>query len=288
MNTPRISASSYSNTAPLIWSFLYGSRHGHVELILDNAPARSAQLLGEGRVDAALVPVIAYHEIEDVRLVPGVCVGAREKVRSVCLVTRGQDLADVRSVALDVSSRTSTVLTKIIFREFLGFDPEWRQAEPDVEAMLQTSDCALVIGDPALSISDFGFRISDCVGSTHHVPDAKSQIPDPKSEMQTHDLAELWHHHTGFGFIFAMWMTRTGTSPVDFAAARDEGVLHLDEIVSNYFADIGMSRDELLKYLSENISYVVDDSLQAGMDLYFKLAGRCGLIETARPIEYLE
>jgi predicted solute-binding protein len=106
--------------------------------------------------------------------------------------------------------------------------------------------------------------------------------------MQTHDLAELWHHHTGFGFIFAMWMTRTGTSPVDFAAARDEGVLHLDEIVSNYFADIGMSRDELLKYLSENISYVVDDSLQAGMDLYFKLAGRCGLIETARPIVYLE
>src|SRR5687768_18117857 len=136
MSTPRISASSYSNTAPLIWSFLYGAQHGQVELILDNAPARSAQLLGEGRVDAALVPVIAYHELETVKLVPDVCVGAKEKVRSVCLVTRGMVLSDVRSVALDISSKTSVVLTKIIFREFLGFEPEWRDAEPDIDAML--------------------------------------------------------------------------------------------------------------------------------------------------------
>src|SRR5687768_17042358 len=150
MITPRISASSYSNTAPLIWSFLYGSHHGQVELILDNAPARSAQLLGEGRVDAALVPVIAYHQLEGVRIVPGVCIAAKEKARSVCLVTRGMELSDVRSVALDISSKTSVVLTKIIFREFLGFEPEWRDAEPNIDAMLAVSDCALLIGDPAL------------------------------------------------------------------------------------------------------------------------------------------
>src|SRR5688500_19002725 len=128
--TPRISASSYSNTAPLIWSFLYGSNLGKVELVLDNAPARSAELLSQGRVDAALVPVIASQFIEGVKLIPNVCVGAKERVRSVCLVTRGADLADVRSVSLDKSSRTSIVLTKIIFREFLGFEPEWRDAEP--------------------------------------------------------------------------------------------------------------------------------------------------------------
>ena len=87
MDIPRISASSYSNTAPLVWSFLYGSLRGNVEIILDNAPARSAELLSQGRVGAALVPVFAYQSIDNVKLVPGVCVGAREKVRSVCLVT---------------------------------------------------------------------------------------------------------------------------------------------------------------------------------------------------------
>src|SRR4051812_35592368 len=126
MDIPRISASSYSNTAPLVWSFLYGSLRGKVEIILDNAPARSAELLSQGRVQAALVPVIAYQSIEQVKLVPGVCVGAREKVRSVCLVTRGMDLGDAKSVSLDTSSRTSVALTKIIFKEFLSAEPEWR------------------------------------------------------------------------------------------------------------------------------------------------------------------
>ncbi len=153
MKVPRISASSYSNTAPLVWSFIYGRDHGKVEIILDNAPARSAELLGQDRVDAALVPVIAYQMIDGVRMIPNVCVGARERVRSVCLATNGLDLADVRSVSLDVSSRTSVVLTKIIFREFLGFEPEWRDAQPDLDKMLDTSDAALLIGDPALSLS---------------------------------------------------------------------------------------------------------------------------------------
>src|SRR6478672_4550600 len=123
MDTPRISASSYSNTAPLVWSFLYGSHRGSVELIMDNAPARSAELLSQGRVDAALVPVFAYQMIDGLSLVPGVCVGAKEKVRSVCLVTRGSELADAKSVSLDTSSRTSAALTKIIFREFFGSEP---------------------------------------------------------------------------------------------------------------------------------------------------------------------
>jgi predicted solute-binding protein len=176
MQTPRISSSSYSNTAPLIWSFLYGSMHGHVEIILDNAPARSAELLAQERVDAALVPVIAYHQLDGLRLVPGVCVGAKEKVRSVALITRGKDLADVRSVSLDTSSRTSVVLTKIIFREFLGFEPEWREAAPDIEAMLDESDCALLIGDPALGIAD-GLN-AECGVRNAEFDDASSRIID--------------------------------------------------------------------------------------------------------------
>jgi len=72
MITPRISASSYSNTAPLVWSFLYGANHGKVEIILDNAPARSAELLAQDRVDAALVPVIASQLIDGVKVIPDV------------------------------------------------------------------------------------------------------------------------------------------------------------------------------------------------------------------------
>ncbi len=308
MDTPRISASSYSNTAPLIWSFLYGSMHGHVEIILDNAPARSAELLAQDRVDAALVPVIAYQLLEGVRLVPNVCVGAKEKVRSVALITRGKDLADARSVSLDTSSKTSVVLTKIIFREFLGFEPEWRDAAPDLEAMLDESDCALLIGDPALSIADRGLRNAESENaecgtgnseSAGRTLDMESNVPSdlqsditnsalrtPHSAFRKFDLAELWNRHTGLGFIFAMWMTRAERSPIDFAAARDEGIERVEEIVSNYLPDIGIGEDDFRQYLSQNISYSIDDNLQRGMQLYFDLAKKHDLCEKSRELEY--
>ena len=276
MDVPRISASSYSNTAPLIWSFLYGQNHGKIEIILDTAPARSAELLTQDRVDAALVPVIAYQFIDGARLIPDVCVGAKELVRSVCLVTKGQDLADVKTVSLDVSSRTSVVLTKIIFREFLGFEPEYRDAEPDVAAMLSESDCALIIGDPALSIADDLSELGAVARGSN----------TPSLHIRKFDLANLWRQYTGFGFVFAMWMTRRDKVQIDFAAARDEGLAHIDEIVSNYESEIPLSRQELKEYLSENISYSVDDSMRQGMKLYFSLAKKNGLLTENKPIVF--
>ena len=260
MNVPRISASSYSNTAPLVWSFLYGQNHGKVEIILDNAPSRSAELLAQRRVDAALVPVIAYQLIDDVLLVPDVCVGAQEKVRSVCLVTRGTDLADVKSAALDVSSNTSVYLTKIIFREFLGFDPIWNDAEPDLDVMLASADCALLIGDPSLAIDEAKYR--------------------------KFDLVEIWKGFTGLGFVFAMWMTRHDLTPIDFRSARDEGLGHIPEIVANYTKDIKLSARDLTTYLTENISYSVVDSMQEGLELYFSLAKKHKLCENVRELNY--
>lgn len=264
MHQPRISASSYSNTAPLVWSFLYGKNHGKVELILDTAPARSAELLAQDRVDAALVPVIAYQMIEDLRLIPEVCVGAREKVRSVCLVTKGQPLGSVRKVSLDISSRTSVALTKIIFREFLGNEPLWTDSRPDVSTMLADADAALLIGDPALKIS-----------STAH------------SEFRTFDLAELWKSYTGLGFVFAMWMTRRPDLTVDLAAARDEGLDHIDEIVANYGPEIGLGPDEMRTYLTNNITYSIDEPMLAGMELYFELAAKHRLIETKKDLRFI-
>lgn len=263
---PRISASSYSNTAPLVWSFLYGANRGRFELIMDNAPARSAELLANKRVDAALVPVIEYQRIADVLLVPDVCVGAREKVRSVCLVTKGEDLNDVKTVSLDVSSRTSVALTKIIFREFCGVEPDYKISKPNLPDMLAAADCALLIGDPALVIDEKIYR--------------------------KFDLAETWKKSTGFGFVFAMWMANAEkvktAKTIDFAAARDEGLRHLDEIVANYETHISLPREDLKKYLSENISYKIDGSMRKGLELYFRLAHKHELVETLKPLCFID
>ncbi len=264
MGVPRISASSYSNTAPLVWSFLYGSQRGKFELIMDNAPARSAELLAQRRVDAALVPVIEYQRIDGIFLVPDVCVGAKERVRSVCLVTKGEDLRDVKTVALDVSSKTSVALTKIIFREFLGSEPVYQTAQPNLEKMLADSDCALIIGDPALSIADA------------ETPETKDKKLKTENQLRKFDLAETWRSFTGFGFVFAMWMASNNSAEIvrniDFARVRDEGLAHLNEIIANYETDIPLSREDFTKYLSENISYSIDENMRQGLELYFELA----------------
>jgi chorismate dehydratase len=270
--TPRVSASSYSNTAPLIWSFLYGTNRGQYELILDNAPARSAELLAQNRVDAALVPVIEYQRIADVLLVPDVCVGARESVRSVCLVTCGEELKNVRTVALDVSSKTSVALTKIIFREFFATEPVYKPAKPDLTQMLAEADCALLIGDPALMIGD-------------------RQRTNDNGQLRKYDLAETWREFTGCGFVFAMWMANRDKAnrarAIDFAAARDEGLAHLDEIISNYESEITLTRADFRKYLSENISYAIDDSMRQGLALYYDLAHQHGLIEKRKDLLFM-
>src|SRR5882762_1029927 len=198
-NLPRIAASSYLNTAPLIWSFLHGSQRGEV--------------------DAALVPVIEYQRMPQVLLVPDVCVGSKNAVRSVVLVTRRNNLQKVERVALDESSRTSVALVQIIFREFLGFEPQWISAAPDLKAMLMAADAALVIGDPAMKI--------------------------PRDQFRVFDLATLWHEFTGCGFVFAMWMVRSDRAEkvrtIDFAAARDEGLAHFDQVIAENETLVGLS-----------------------------------------------
>jgi chorismate dehydratase len=264
---PRIAASSYLNTAPLIWSFMHGTRRGDVELLTDAAPARCADMLARREVEAALVPVIEYQRIPDLAIVPHVCVGSRRRVRSVVLVVRDEldDLREVRTVALDVSSRTSAALVRVIFREFLGFEPKWATRPPDVASMLRTADAALIIGDPGMTF--------------------------PRERVVVYDLAELWRRHTGLGFVFAMWMARAGElrrlRSLDFAGARDEGLRHVEEIASLYSRAVGLPPDEVKSYLLENISFELDEEMRAGLDLFYKLAHKHGITGEVRPLKML-
>jgi chorismate dehydratase len=266
-DAPRIAASSYLNTAPLIWSFMYGTRQREVELVTDAAPARCADMLARAEVEAALVPVIEYQRIADLSVVPGVCVGSRSRVRSVVLVMNDalDDLREVRTVALDISSRTSAALVQIIFREFLGFEPEWTTTAPDVASMLKRADAALIIGDPGMTFS--------------------------RERIVVYDLAELWRKYTGLGFVFAMWMARERdlerVRQLDFKGARDEGLAHVGEIASRYSQTVGLPPSELSSYLLENISFELDEEMSAGLELFYKLAHKQRIIPEVRPLRLI-
>ena len=229
------------------------------------APARCAEMLERGEVDAALVPVIEYQRIRDIAIIPDVCVGSKSAVRSVVLATRKNNLKKIERVALDESSRTSAALVKIIFREFLGFEPQWKTAAPDLKAMLTDADAALIIGDPAMKI--------------------------PRDHFRVFDLAALWHEFTGLGFVFAMWMVRKDSvekiRSIDFAAARDEGMANLDRVIADYPHPIEFSRAEIKQYLTENVVFHVDEEMRKGLVRYFDLAAKHTLIEERRPLDFI-
>src|SRR2546421_2348340 len=151
MTKPYIAASSYLNAAPLCYSFIYGEQKERCTFLSDAAPSRCAALLDEGRADAALIPVIEYQRIQGLKIAPGACVASKSSVRSVVLASR-VPIMDVRSVALDTSSRTSAALIQIILGRFYNLSPSYTTAPPRVTQMLESSDAALIIGDPAMLI----------------------------------------------------------------------------------------------------------------------------------------
>jgi len=209
--------------------------------------------------------VIEYQRISDVSLIPNVCVGSKEEVLSVVLVSRKQELNDIATVALDESSRTSATLVKVIFREFLEHEPDWTTHTPNVQEMLEENDAALIIGDPAMAFSRSGVNVWD--------------------------LARLWRNYTGLGFVFAMWMVNNGavekSLAVDFAAAR-EGCQATDEIVNFYRDMIPLNVEQLRSYLENNIAFSLDDSMRNGLQLYFELAYKHGFIEKVKPLAFTQ
>jgi chorismate dehydratase len=113
----------------------------------------------------------------------------------------------------------------------------------------------------------------------------------PRQGLNVRDMASLWKEHTGLGFVFAMWMVRDETveraRKLDFAGARDEGVAHIEEIVRAYQDKIPMRVDELRNYLTENIVFNVDASMERGLRLYFELAFKHKLIERVKPLRFI-
>ncbi|HLA12531.1 MAG TPA: menaquinone biosynthesis protein [Pyrinomonadaceae bacterium] len=261
---PKIAASSYLNSAPLIWSFTKGSMAEDVDLT-SPVPALCADLLASGQADAALVPVIEFQRMKDLLIVPDVCVGSKGKVLSVVLVSKREDLEGIHSAALDESSRTSSTLIKVIFREFIGSEPEWMSARPDLHSMLEANDAALIIGDPGMTFERQGLFVLD--------------------------LASLWHRYTGLGFVFAMWMVRKDKvhciRNIDFARARDEGLEHIEEIVSDYQERIPLGKAALLEYLTANITFFMDQSMRRGLNEFFRLAHKHGLISSVKQTTFL-
>ena len=271
MKRLRISAISYLNTAPLMWDFEHAEAGAGFDISY-TLPSQCAASLREGSADIGIIPAAAYAGIPDLAILPGVAIASQRAVRSILLVSK-VPLEEIRTVALDTSSLTSVALTKVLFEKWWGGGRTFTPMAPDIEQMLKTHDAGLVIGDPALKIN--------------------------RSRYLTYDLAEEWIRLTGKPFVFAFWAVRQEAlrnAPRDldlatvFQESRDHGLLpsNLDSIAREWGPRLGLSRENIKSYLTENIHYFLDPPCLDGMQLFYQYAQECGALSSVPPLSFLD
>ena len=243
----RIGAVNYLNSKPLIEGL--AELAPSAELILD-FPSRLADELSKGRLDVGLVPSISCLLEPHYEVVSDACVATRGPVLSVKLYSR-VPTAEIRRLALDVGSRTSATLTRILLAERHGVFPELEPLPLEKSTEATSADAILLIGDRAI-----------------HPPVEKFHA--------TWDLGEEWTRWTGLPFVFAMWATRAGTdlgSVEDaLSAARDLGEERLLEIARREAPLLGLTEQTTVDYLTNNLYYRLGVAERRGLARFSELA----------------
>jgi chorismate dehydratase len=269
MRRLRISAISYLNTAPLMWDFEHGDAARDFDISY-TLPSGCARALAEGASDIGIIPAAAYAQIPGLQILPDVAIASRRAVRSILLVSK-MPVEQIRSVALDTSSMTSVVLTKILFEKWLGGGRTFSAMEPNLEHMLAHCDAGLLIGDPALQVD--------------------------RSRYYTLDLAEEWIRYTGRPFVFAFWAIRGAAlqdadSSLDLAAvfrdSRDHGLepQNLEHIGREWAPRLGLSEIGVHQYLTESIHYRLDAGCLEGLRLFYQYAAEIGALLAAPELHF--
>ncbi len=254
---PVWSCVSYLNALPFaqgIRSLPVGDRP---DLLVD-PPFRCAERLRSGEAEVALVPSVELASIPGAHAL-GFGIASRQEVRSVVLLSR-RPFEEIARVAVDSNSRTSVALLRILLSGLFGIRPPMEVMAPDPARMLHRNDAALLIGDAALRASRNGLRVLD--------------------------LASGWHQMTGLPFVFAIWAARTAESALR-AGRLLEGslVLGLEALrrdpVPESAAEAGLTKEDLLDYLTRNVHFVLGADEQRSLGLFQEMCRREALLKEA-------
>ena len=240
--TIKVGIVNYLNTKLLLYGLQQSKIAEQIQLIEDH-PARLADLLLNNEIDLGLIPVAVIPELKEYHVVGDYCIGTEGEVASVCLFSE-VPMNEIKKVYLDYQSRSSVALLKWLMKEYWGIYPQLINAEDEnYRKQIKGTTAGLVIGDRAFEQR----KISTFI----------------------YDLGMEWRSITGLPFVFAAWVSNKKLSSVfidEFNKANAVGLQHIDEIVSAYSYELY----DLKKYYTLHISYKLDERKRKGMDLFLQ------------------
>jgi chorismate dehydratase len=226
----RIGCVPFLNARPLIAYYEVGQGRDEAE-VLFGPPSELASWVEEGRVDVALASSFFLAEKTEMRAAQGISISSNGPVDSVRLFSK-VPFADICSVALDSSSRTSIHLAQIILKQRFGCKPVCEVTAPHLETMLAGHDAALLIGDAGMEASATGLHVLD--------------------------LGAAWDELVGLPFVWALWLGLDGLTPglaESLLRAKAYGMRNLEAIARGESERLGWPYSRCMRYVTEVIDY---------------------------------
>jgi predicted solute-binding protein len=237
---------------------LHGPQRGVFDLEF-RIPAECADRLAAGEADIGIVPAFELTR-QNLDIVPGSGIACHGPVRSILLVSK-RPAAEIRTLAADSSSRTSVQLARVILQRRYGVAPEMTRRPPELAAMLEDADAALVIGDPALRI------------------DIERPLGAEAGPLHVHDLGGEWVEMTGLPMVFAVWAGRKGVVTPEvveaFQGSCRFGKENIDDVAAAEGPRRGFTPEFARDYLTRSIVHELGPREYEGMELFLRYATEC-------------
>lgn len=243
LNKIKISIVNYTNTLPFKWALKRSEFFSRIDL-QEDIPSICAQKLKYKQVDLALVPVAILSELTGYFIETDFCIGAFKKVDSVKLYSE-VPLHQIESITLDYQSRSSITLTKVLCKFFWNITPKYVDAIPGFESDTKHKNASVVIGD----------RTFDLNGKYNY----------------EYDLAEEWFKFTGSPFVFAAWVSTEKMEEGfinEFNRILKYGVDHINDAINEGSANLILSKEKTLEYLTKRIDYKLTEDKRKAMTLF--------------------
>jgi len=250
----RIGMVNYINTAPIheTWkSSVQSSSYRLVEAV----PSKLNRMLAAGEIDLGFVSSYEYCvRPEQYRILSDLSISSNGSVGSVFLFSKLEPQSQNGCrLLLSSQSETSVSLLKIILEEFYSVKPHYTIGSVN-EYTDGNFDGVLAIGDQALTMArqtDFPYRM---------------------------DLGEVWKHHTGLPFVFALCCVQEElciSQPQniedvhrELVRCRKQGQQNLDWVCETVASRLVMDRKDCQNYLS-GIEYDLDLQKQEALSRFF-------------------